>query len=164
MAAAGVAPRMSRRGERTLQANTIRIGEAVRHRGRRCYVVGIGPMSMPGRCVELEDAQTGKTSSAPLAELEPAGAGRTGRGYPVVKVTNMGRAVTVDRTQEGGDGFVFSCRGRPVAELHAVRTAERGLVEWRLRIPDRNDAVLASEAGFPPITAALFFVDSALAP
>jgi hypothetical protein len=130
--------------------------------GRRCYVVGIGPMSMPSRRVELEDAETGRASSAPFAELEPAGAGRAERGYPVVKVTNMGRTVTVDRTQEGGDGFVFSCRGRPVAELHAVRTEQSGLVEWRLRIPDRNGAVLASDPGFPPIAAALFFVDGAL--
>lgn len=146
-----------------MDAETIRIGQSVRHGGRRCYVVGIGPMSVPGRKVELHDAQSGAISSVPLDELEPDGAkaAPAGPAFPVVKITNLGRPVDVDLAP-GPERYVFSFHGRRVADLRPLPPTGARLVEWRLTLPDASEAVLASDPGTPPIGAALFFVDGFL--
>jgi hypothetical protein len=59
----------------------MKIGDPVLHEGRRYYLRGLDPMSVPDRRAMLEDAQTGERTSAPIAELEPCppnGGGETG--------------------------------------------------------------------------------------
>jgi hypothetical protein len=41
------------------------------HRGRRYYLRGLDPMSVPDRQAFLEDALTGEEVTAPVDELEP---------------------------------------------------------------------------------------------
>jgi hypothetical protein len=123
-------------------------------------------MSVPGSDVDLEDAQTGHPATAPLDELEPDGpdAGRSQLGFPLVRVTNMGRLVTVDLSpSDDGDRYLFSYRSRQVGELRRLATDGDGPVEWRLALPNRPEVALASHPSVPPIAPALFFVDGALA-
>jgi len=49
----------------------MKIGDPVLHEGRRYYLRGLEPMSVPDRRAVLEDAQTGEQTTAPIAELEP---------------------------------------------------------------------------------------------
>jgi hypothetical protein len=54
------------------ECGTLRIGDHVAYDGR-CYVVlGLDPMGVPGRRVDLEDLETGERLRIPAAELEPA--------------------------------------------------------------------------------------------
>jgi hypothetical protein len=48
------------------------IGDLVLHRGRRYYLRGLDPMSVPDRQAFLEDALTGEVVTVPVDELEPA--------------------------------------------------------------------------------------------
>jgi len=49
----------------------MKIGDPVLHQGRRYYLRGLDPMSVPDRRAVLEDADTGEEAIAPIAELEP---------------------------------------------------------------------------------------------
>jgi hypothetical protein len=118
-------------------------------------------MSVPGSDVDLEDSQTGQPATAPIDDLEPDGpdAGRSSLGFPLVRVTNMGRLVTVDVKD---DRYLFSYRGKNVAELRRLPGEGTVPVEWRLALPNRPEVALASHPSVPPIAPALFFVDGAL--
>ena len=48
----------------------MKIGELVLHQGRRYYLRGLDPMSVPERQAFLEDASTGETRTAPVDEIE----------------------------------------------------------------------------------------------
>ena len=50
----------------------MKIGDLVHYLGRRYYVRGFEPMSLPDRRALLEDAETGERFDAPVDELEPA--------------------------------------------------------------------------------------------
>jgi hypothetical protein len=49
----------------------MKIGDPVLHAGRRYFLRGLDPMSVPNRRAVLEDAQTGEETTAPIAEVEP---------------------------------------------------------------------------------------------
>jgi hypothetical protein len=49
----------------------MKIGDPVLHHGRRYFLRGLDPMSVPNRRAMLEDAQTGEETTAPVSELEP---------------------------------------------------------------------------------------------
>jgi hypothetical protein len=51
----------------------LRIGDQVAHDGRVYVVLGLDPMGVPGRRVDLEDVETGERCRVPLAELEDRG-------------------------------------------------------------------------------------------
>jgi len=48
------------------------IGDLVLHEGRRYYLRGLDPMSVPDRQAFLEDAFTGEARMVPVDEIEPA--------------------------------------------------------------------------------------------
>jgi hypothetical protein len=50
----------------------MKIGELVLHQGRRYYLRGFDPMSVPERQAFLEDAMTGEACMVPVSEIEPA--------------------------------------------------------------------------------------------
>ncbi|HVD49292.1 MAG TPA: hypothetical protein VNB50_04620 [Gaiellaceae bacterium] len=47
------------------------IGDLVLHHGRRYYLRGLDPMSVPNRQAFLEDAMTGEARMVPVDEIEP---------------------------------------------------------------------------------------------
>ena len=47
----------------------MRIGDQVVYDGRRLVVLGVDPMGVPERRVEVEDVETGEHLRVPLAEL-----------------------------------------------------------------------------------------------
>jgi hypothetical protein len=47
------------------------IGDLVLHQGRRYYLRGFDPMSVPNRQAFLEDAMTGEARMVPVDEIEP---------------------------------------------------------------------------------------------
>ena len=47
------------------------IGDLVLHQGRRYYLRGLDPMSVPERQAFLEDAMTGEAAMVPVDEVEP---------------------------------------------------------------------------------------------
>jgi hypothetical protein len=49
----------------------MKIGDPVLHQGRRYYLRGLDPMSVPDRQAFLEDARTGEELTAPVEEVEP---------------------------------------------------------------------------------------------
>jgi hypothetical protein len=49
----------------------MKIGDPVLHQGRRYYLRGLDPMSVPDRQAFLEDARTGKELIVPVEEIEP---------------------------------------------------------------------------------------------
>ena len=49
------------------------IGDVITWKGRRYVLRGLEPMSVPDRCAELEDEDTGERIQVPLAELELRG-------------------------------------------------------------------------------------------
>jgi hypothetical protein len=49
----------------------MKIGDPVLHQGRRCYLRGFDPMSVPDRQAVLEDARTGEQLIVPVEEIEP---------------------------------------------------------------------------------------------
>jgi hypothetical protein len=51
------------------------IGDLVLHQGRRYYLRGLDPMSLPDRRAMLEDAETGEQVSVPFEEIEPCSTG-----------------------------------------------------------------------------------------
>ena len=53
-----------------LSTAAMNIGDLVLHQGRRYYLRGLDPMSVPDRRAVLEDAETGEEITAPIAELE----------------------------------------------------------------------------------------------
>jgi hypothetical protein len=48
----------------------MKIGELVLHDGRRYYLRGLDPMSVPDRQAILEDALTGEARMVPVDEIE----------------------------------------------------------------------------------------------
>ena len=60
----------------------MKIGDLVLHEGRRYYLRGLDPMSVPNRQAFLEDASTGEACTAPVDEIEvvPPPEGRSLRG------------------------------------------------------------------------------------
>jgi len=50
----------------------MKIGEIVLNQGRRYYLRGLDPMSVPERQAFLEDAMTGEACMVPVSEIEPA--------------------------------------------------------------------------------------------
>jgi len=54
-----------------LSTAAMNIGDLVLHQGRRYYLRGLDPMSVPDRRAMLEYAETGERLSAPLEEIEP---------------------------------------------------------------------------------------------
>ena len=54
-----------------LSTAAMNIGDLVLHQGRRYYLRGLDPMSVPDRRAMLEDAETGERASAPVEEIEP---------------------------------------------------------------------------------------------
>jgi hypothetical protein len=46
------------------------IGDLVLYQGRRYYLRGLDPMSVPNRQAFLEDAMTGEAAMVPVAEVE----------------------------------------------------------------------------------------------
>jgi len=54
-----------------LSTAAMNIGDLVLHQGRRYYLRGLDPMSVPDRRAMLEDAETGERHSAPVEEIEP---------------------------------------------------------------------------------------------
>ena len=55
----------------------MKIGDLVLHGGRRYYLRGLDPMSVPDRQAFLEDALTGEARTVPIDEIEPAAPGET---------------------------------------------------------------------------------------
>ena len=53
----------------------MKIGDLVLHDGRRYYLRGLDPMSVPDRQAFLEDALTGEARMVPYGEIEPAPTG-----------------------------------------------------------------------------------------
>jgi hypothetical protein len=51
------------------------IGDLVLFQGRRYYLRGLDPMSVPDRRAMLEDAETGERLSAPIEDIEPCATG-----------------------------------------------------------------------------------------
>ena len=51
------------------------IGDLVLHQGRRYYLRGLDPMSVPDRQAMLEDAETGERLSVPVEEIAPCSTG-----------------------------------------------------------------------------------------
>ncbi|HEY7019396.1 MAG TPA: hypothetical protein VH297_13100 [Gaiellaceae bacterium] len=51
----------------------MKIGDLVLHCGRRYYLRGLDPMSVPERQAFLEDPTTGEQRTAPIDEIEPDG-------------------------------------------------------------------------------------------
>ena len=49
----------------------MKIGDLVLHQGRRYYLRGLDPMSVPDRRAILEDAETGQEVSVPVEDIEP---------------------------------------------------------------------------------------------
>jgi len=49
----------------------MKIGDLVLHDGRRYYLRGLDPMSVPERKAILEDALTGEPRMVPIDEIEP---------------------------------------------------------------------------------------------
>jgi hypothetical protein len=49
----------------------MKIGDLVLHEGRRYYLRGLDPMSVPDRQAFLEDAFTGEARMVPVGEIEP---------------------------------------------------------------------------------------------
>jgi hypothetical protein len=49
----------------------MKIGDIVLHNGRRYYLRGLDPMSVPDRQAILEDALTGEARMVPIGEIEP---------------------------------------------------------------------------------------------
>ena len=49
----------------------MKIGELVLYEGRRYYLRGLDPMSVPERQAFLEDASTGEACTVPVDEIEP---------------------------------------------------------------------------------------------
>ena len=58
-----------------LSTAAMNIGDLVLHQGRRYYLRGLDPMSVPDRRAMLEDAETGERLSVPVEELEPCSTG-----------------------------------------------------------------------------------------
>ena len=46
-------------------------GDLVTYQGRAYVLLGLEPMSVPNRRVELEDPESGETIVVPLAEVSP---------------------------------------------------------------------------------------------
>ena len=61
----------TRAADERLSSAAMKIGDPVLHQGRRYYLRGLDPMSVPNRRAMLEDAQTGEETTAPVAEVEP---------------------------------------------------------------------------------------------
>jgi hypothetical protein len=53
------------------RAAAMNIGDLVLYQGRRYYLRGLDPMSVPDRQAMLEDAETGEEVSVPIDEVEP---------------------------------------------------------------------------------------------
>jgi hypothetical protein len=49
----------------------MKLGDPVLHQGRRYYLRGLDPMSVPDRQAFLEDAETGEQIAVPADEIEP---------------------------------------------------------------------------------------------
>ncbi len=49
----------------------MKIGDLVLHEGRRYFLRGLDPMSVPNRQAFLEDAMTGEACMVPVDEIEP---------------------------------------------------------------------------------------------
>ncbi|MDX6506531.1 MAG: hypothetical protein QOG06_1175 [Gaiellaceae bacterium] len=49
----------------------MKIGDLVLHQGRRYFLRGLDPMSVPNRQAFLEDAMTGEACMVPVDEIEP---------------------------------------------------------------------------------------------
>jgi hypothetical protein len=49
----------------------LRIGDHVVHDGRVYVVLGLDPMGVPGRRVDLRDLETGERRRVPVAEVAP---------------------------------------------------------------------------------------------
>jgi hypothetical protein len=49
----------------------MKIGDLVLYQGRRFYLRGLDPMSVPNRQAFLEDAMTGEAAMVPVTEIEP---------------------------------------------------------------------------------------------
>ena len=49
----------------------MKIGDPVLYEGRRCYLRGFDPMSVPKRQAFLEDARTGEELIVPVEEIKP---------------------------------------------------------------------------------------------
>jgi hypothetical protein len=49
----------------------MKIGDLVLHGGRRYYLRGLDPMSVPDRQAILEDALTGEACMVPVDEIKP---------------------------------------------------------------------------------------------
>ena len=49
----------------------MKIGDLVLHEGRRYYLRGLDPMSVPDRQAILEDALTGEACMVPVGEIKP---------------------------------------------------------------------------------------------
>ncbi len=58
-----------------LSTAAMNIGDLVLHQGRRYYLRGLDPMSVPDRQAILEDAETGERVSVPVDEIEPCASG-----------------------------------------------------------------------------------------
>jgi hypothetical protein len=58
-----------------LSTAAMNIGDLVLHQGRRYYLRGLDPMSVPDRRAMLEDAETGERVLVPVDEIEPCTGG-----------------------------------------------------------------------------------------
>jgi hypothetical protein len=58
-----------------LSTAAMNIGDLVLHQGRRYYLRGLDPMSVPDRRAMLEDAETGERLSVPIEQIEPCSTG-----------------------------------------------------------------------------------------
>ena len=62
-----------RGGKRPRRARAdMQIGDPITYDGRRYILRGLDPMSVPNRCADLEDAETGERIRVPVADLEDA--------------------------------------------------------------------------------------------
>ena len=58
-----------------LSTAAMNIDDLVLHQGRRYYLRGLDPMSVPDRRAVLEDAETGERVLVPVEEIEPCATG-----------------------------------------------------------------------------------------
>jgi hypothetical protein len=56
---------------RVLTPAAMNIGDLVLYQGRRYYLRGLDPMSVPDRQAFLEDAMSGEAAMVPVDEVEP---------------------------------------------------------------------------------------------
>jgi hypothetical protein len=83
--------------------------------------------------------------------------------FPQTRMSNGGRQITVDRSDDDEGVLVFTFEGAEVGELHPPELGglprTDGMLEWPVRFEAYPDTTVLGRPDGPPITDALFYVD-----